>query len=85
MAKINVSIDDELLARLDKVADDNYMSRSGLISAACIQYISGKEVIRAITDMSLFLKKISDQGTVDEETMKQLADMERVCKMLVGK
>lgn len=84
MAKINISIDDNLLERLDKVADSNYMSRSGLISTACAQYINSNEVIVAIKDMALCMRKIADEGTVDHETMEQLEDFERVCKLLMS-
>lgn len=84
MAKINISIDDNLLERLDKVADNNYMSRSGLISMACAQYINSSEVIVAIKDMALCMRKIADEGTVDHETMEQLEDFERVCKILMS-
>lgn len=83
MAKINISIDDKLLERLDRVADSNYMSRSGLISTACAQYINTNEVIVAIKDMSVAMRKIADLGTVDHETMEQLEDLERVCKVLM--
>lgn len=84
MAKINISIDDNLLERLDKVADSNYMSRSGLISTACAQYINSNEVIVAIKDMALCIRKISDEGTVDHETMEQLEDFERLCKLFMS-
>lgn len=84
MAKINISIDDNLLERLDKVADSNYMSRSGLISTACAQYINSNEVIVAIKDMAFCIRKIADEGTVDHETMEQLEDFERLCKLFMS-
>lgn len=84
MAKVQISIDDELLTRLDKVADTNYMSRSGLISVACTQYINAQEVILAVNEMSLAMRKIADNNKVDNETMQQLEDFERISKMLIG-
>ena len=42
--KVNVSIDEELMARIDRYADENYMSRSGLITLACTQYLNQFEV-----------------------------------------
>lgn len=84
MAKINISIDDNLLERLDRVADSNYMSRSGLISMACAQYINSNEVIVAIKDMALCMHKIADEGTIDHETMERIEDIQRVCKLLVS-
>ena len=38
--KVNVTLDDELMQRVDNYADRNYMSRSGLISIAVTQYLN---------------------------------------------
>lgn len=84
MAKVQISVDDELLERVDRIADANYMSRSGLISLACTQYINSQDVIIAVRDMSLAMRKIADTGSVDEETMSQLEDFERLSKMLLA-
>jgi metal-responsive CopG/Arc/MetJ family transcriptional regulator len=85
MAKVQISIDDSLLARVDGYASDNYLSRSGLISLACVQFLNSAEAVVAVKDMSVSLRKIADSGDVDEETMKQLEGFERLSKMLIGK
>lgn len=82
--KLQVSLDENLVERIDSHADRNYMSRSGLISFACNQFLNQAEVILAVKDMALAMRKIADNGTVDHETMEQLEDFERVCKMLTG-
>ena len=84
MAKVQISIDDELLERIDRIADSNYMTRSGLISLSCTQYVNSQDVILAIRDMSLAMRKIADTGVVDDETMQQLEDFERMNKMFLG-
>lgn len=84
MAKVQISIDDELLQRVDRQADANYMSRSGLISLACSQFLNSQDVMLAIKDISLAMRKIADNGTVDQETMEQLEDFERLSRMLTG-
>ena len=84
MAKIQISIDDDLLNRLDRYADENYMSRSGLITLASTQFLNSAAVTIALMDMSLAMRKIADTGTVDHETMQQLEDFERLSRMLVG-
>jgi metal-responsive CopG/Arc/MetJ family transcriptional regulator len=85
MAKVQISIDDSLLARVDGYASDNYLSRSGLISLACVQFLNSAEAVVAVKDMSVSLRKIADSGDVDEETMKQLEGFERLSKKLIGK
>lgn len=80
--KVNITLDDELMKRLDDYADRNYMSRSGLMSLAVTQYLNTNEMILAVKDMALCMRKIADTGTVDHETMEQLEDFERFAKML---
>ena len=82
MAKIGVSLDDDLLARVDKYADENYMSRSGLITFACSQFLNQVEVMGLIKDMSLAMRKIADSGQVDDEVMEQLEDFQRFASIL---
>lgn len=80
--KVNISLDDDLMKRLDDYADRNYMSRSGLISLACTQYLNANEMVLAVKDMALCMRKIADTGTIDHETMEQLEDFERFAKVL---
>ena len=74
--KVNVTLDDELMQRVDNYADRNYMSRSGLISLAVTQYLNQQEVILAIKDVSLAIRKIAD--------IEQFEDFERLSKMFLG-
>lgn len=80
--KVNITLDDELMKRIDDYADRNYMSRSGLMSLAVTQYLNANEMILAVKDMALCMRKIADNGTVDHETMEQLEDFERFSKMI---
>jgi metal-responsive CopG/Arc/MetJ family transcriptional regulator len=82
--KVNVSLDDDLMRRIDECADANYMTRSGFITLACTQYLNAADVTRAISDMALAMRKIADKGMVDNETLEQLQDFERIAKMLSG-
>lgn len=82
--KINITIDDKLLERVDNYAENNYMSRSGLFSFAVAQFLNQAEVIGAVKDMSLAMRKIADASVVDDDTLKQLEDFERLAKMLIG-
>lgn len=83
MAKVQISIDDKLLERIDKCADDNYTSRSGLISLGMADYLNTKEVIGLVKDMAFTVRKIADNNAVDDDTLKQLEDFERICKILI--
>lgn len=80
--KINVSLDDELLNRIDAYADVSYMTRSGFISLACFQYLNHVEMMGLVKDMGLCMRKIADSGTIDDESMRMLQDFEGLCRVL---
>lgn len=85
MAKVNITLDDDLLKRADEFADNNYMSRSGLVTASLTQYLNQAEVSQAICDMAVSMRKIADTGKIDHETKEHLEDFERLARMFVGK
>lgn len=80
--KINISLDDELVKRIEDYADRNYMSRSGCISFACTQFLNQADAVRAVKDLSVSMRKIADTGKIDKETLGQLEDFERIANML---
>ena len=84
MAKMQLSVDDSLLVKIDKYCEKMYMSRSGFVSYACAQVINSQELIIAITDVTLALKKISESNEITQDDADKLADFERIVKMLTG-
>lgn len=82
--KVNITLDDDLMARIDRYADDNYMSRSGLISLACTQFLNQYDIVNAWKDVAVAMRKIADTGKLDHETMEELEDFERLAKMFIG-
>ena len=82
--KVQITLDDALVSRLDEYAEDNYLSHSGCISLALSQYLNAADVTKAIKDIAISMRKIADTGKVSAEQMEQLADMERLAKMLAG-
>ena len=85
MAKVNISINDDLLSRLDNFADENYTSRSGLITTALTEYLNSREMILLVKNLSLAIGKIAETGEVDDETIKMMEDVERATNILVKK
>lgn len=82
--KVNITLDEELMRRIDEYAEDNYLNRSTLVSLAVTQYLNAADVSKAIKEMAFAMRKIADTGEVDDETRKQLEDFERLTKMLVN-
>lgn len=81
--KINVSMDENLLKRVDVYAGSNYMTRSGLLSFAVTQYLNQVEVMSCIKDMAAAMRKIADTGVVDEEILKDLEEFQKMSELLV--
>ena len=74
--KINISIDDALIQRVDAYADANYMSRSGFISLACAQYLNQNEALISLGEMANAFKKMAETGTITDEDRKNLLYLE---------
>lgn len=81
--KVQISINDELLTRVDVAADSMYLSRSGYFSMAVSQLLMAFEAMDAVKTMSLAVKKIADSGEIDDATRHQIEDFERLAKMIV--
>lgn len=82
--KVNITLDEELLRRVDDYAEENYLNRSSLVSLATTQFLNAADVTKAICDMAFSMRKIADNGEIDDETRKQLEDFERLSRMLAG-
>lgn len=82
--KVNVTLDEELMRRIDEYAEENYLNRSSLVSLATSQFLNAADVTKAIKDMAFAMRKIADNGEIDDESRRQLEDFERLSRMLVG-
>lgn len=82
--RIQISIDDELAVRIDEYAAKNYLTRSGLISLACTQFLQSNEAVLALSQLAVSMQKIADTGNIDEETQQELADIQRTVSVLIG-
>lgn len=83
--KLQISLDDELVARIDSCADSNYMSRSGFISQACVQMLNQTEAVSSLVRISYACQKVAETNQLDDETKQQFKDFERIAKVLLGK
>lgn len=81
--KVQISVDDELMAKVDQAIEAMHVNRSGYFSMAVAQQVQTWEMVNAIKLMSFSIKKIADTGVVDDETRHQIEDFERLVKMVV--
>lgn len=82
--KINITVPDELLERVDNYCEANYLKRSTVFQLGVAQLVNQREAVQALSSMAMTLRKIAEEGKIDEETQRELADFERVCQ-LIGK
>lgn len=82
--KVTISINDELMERIDNYADDNFMSRSGFITFACNEYLKQQEVFKLVRQMSYTMNLIAEKGEVDAEVLAQLEQYNQVMNLILG-
>ena len=80
--KINMTINDELLKRVDDYAKANYLSRSGFLAICATQYLNAAELTASINSMALCFRQIAETGSLSDEQMKQLKDFEVLSRIL---
>lgn len=83
--KLQISLDDELVSRIDNCADKNYMSRSGFISQACVQLLNQTELVSSINRISLACQKVSESNQLDDDIKRQFKEFELLAKIMLGK
>lgn len=81
--RVNLNIPDELVKRLDEYAKANYTSRSSVMCQACDQYLAAKAVTGLMQQLVDVMHKIADNNNeCDEDSLKQIQEMEAMLKML---
>lgn len=81
--KVQMSLNEDLVARADKYAKANYMTRSALVTTALNQFLLASELSSVLTEMSVCMRKIADTGSIDESTKKDIEELELLAKRLV--
>ena len=82
--RVNFNVPDELIARLDEYAKENYISRSAVMCQACDNFLMAKQAKQLFAQMTQTMKVIAEKGEIDEETQKQLDEFERVASLFSG-
>lgn len=79
--KIQISMNEDVLKRVDQYADEHYMSRSGVITQACIQILNQDDLMKALRSMTVSMKKIADKGMFSDEVMKDLENWKAILEI----
>lgn len=85
-AKIQITMDEDLLTEVDNYCDKNYMNRSWLISQALVQIINQQKMVDAISNISIAIRTCAEKGgQLDDKTKREMESFETLCKMYLGK
>lgn len=72
--KISISINDDLLKKIDEYSKENFLTRSGFLSLAANQYILQQETMSTMKSLRSAVEKVSETGEMDEQSE---ADMKK--------
>lgn len=82
--KLQITLDDDLVKRIDDYVRRNYMTRSTFLSLASSQFLNAFDASFAMVEMSRAMTKIADSGMIDDETKKKLDDFNRLAVVIGG-
>ena len=84
--KVTISLDIDLLDQLDNYADDNGMTRSGLIGVACRNYLLTMEAQPSMLNMMKLLGDLAGKGAgmSEEQRAAMLRELDDGQQQLFG-
>ena len=85
MAKVAISIPDDLLFSIDTYTKNNFQTRSGFISMCCTQFLQSIELQRVIGAMSDAMQRVAalaEEGQIDEAALREIEQFSQVAKVL---
>lgn len=80
MKKIHITMNEMLLDEVDKCAAESYISRSGMISIACAQYIQTRRMGKALARSARALERIAESGQISEKDQEELLEFSKQCQ-----
>lgn len=91
--KINITLSEELLERLENYCEQNYLTKSGVMAMSLTDYLNAREMQTCIKSISLAFEKLNnalDQGENDEvkksnaiaEVTEKMQEFQNVMKIL---
>lgn len=72
--KLSISLEDDLVKRIDTCAKSMSISRSGFLAIAATQYLNQQQMMITLPDMVKIMQKVQDNGMVATEEEKALLE-----------
>lgn len=80
--KVQISMPDELLKKLDDYADQNYTTRSGAITMMVNNYLVSRQLSVQMQQVTDALTKMAAGGQLSEAEQQQLLGFQQLSKSL---
>lgn len=87
--KLNITVKEDLLSRADSYAEENGMTRSGLIALALTQYLNSVEAMPSVNKLMASMAAVVDgtfNGVLDPvEAEKRMESIQAAYRLLIDK
>jgi len=81
--KIMISMDEDLIKKVDEYADRNYTTRSGVITLGVNNILFQDECNHALNKLALAMERIADNDNkIDSQSKKDLDDLKALARLL---
>lgn len=80
--KVQITMDESLLSRLDDFVDRNFSTRSGAIALACTQMLLSDDIRVSIRTIANAMKRIAESNEIDEQSKEDFKQFELLAKAL---
>lgn len=82
--KINITISEELFKRLSNYCEENYLTKSGVITMAVTDYLNSRDMAVSFKNMSESITKLADLGVLDSMKSEDALLIEKLKESLSG-
>ena len=82
--KVNITIDDELMSKVDEYCDAYYQSRSGFFAQCAVEKLQAIESLNTLAEITSVLDKVASNETgIDEDTQKEIDELTKLSTKLL--
>lgn len=82
MAKVTITMPDELLSTLDEYADRNYTTRSGAITSMVNSYLTSRQLTSSFGQVVSCLETLALGKQLSDEEQQQLSAFSALAKLM---
>lgn len=80
--KIQITLEQDLLDRIEAYADRNGLTRSSMLAYAATQLMRQDEALASMATVAASMRRIADSGEISDDDKKQLEQFEAVASLL---